>query len=212
MVPAGSALVVQAVKNACNAGDSDSIPGLGRFPAEGHGNPLQYSCLENSKDRGAWRATVHGVTKSRTWLSDSHFHFLSSTVDSASMQTQHWSLGALQPHQQRPHPMALHTHGAAPSQNHHPHPARASHPHAVTLFLHQNQSVQNERWLLPQAHRHQSKATKNTNPEQTLLNPAPPNTHWVLPLGILLVQSSNFSLSPGLIPWRKRKKLKFLYN
>ena len=42
------------------------IPGLGRFPGVGNGNPLQYSCLGNSMDRGAWRATVHGVTKSRT--------------------------------------------------------------------------------------------------------------------------------------------------
>ena len=46
-----------------NAGDMSSIPGLGRSPGEGHGNPLQYPCLENPKDRGAWQATVHGVTK-----------------------------------------------------------------------------------------------------------------------------------------------------
>ena len=43
--------------------DIDSIPGLGRSPGGGHGNPLQYSCLENPMDRGAWRATVHGVAK-----------------------------------------------------------------------------------------------------------------------------------------------------
>ena len=52
-----------------NAGDvreAGSIPGSGRFPGEGNGNPLQYSSLENSMDRGAWRATVHGVTKSQT--------------------------------------------------------------------------------------------------------------------------------------------------
>ena len=48
----------------CNAGDPGSIPGLGRYSGEGNGNPLQYSCLENSIDRGAWWATVHGVTKS----------------------------------------------------------------------------------------------------------------------------------------------------
>ena len=48
------------------AGDLGSIPGLGRSPGGGHGNSLQYSCLENSMDRGAWRAMVHGVTKSRT--------------------------------------------------------------------------------------------------------------------------------------------------
>ena len=50
----------------CNAGDLGLIPGLGRSPGEGNGNPLQYSCLENSMDRGAWWATVHGVAKSRT--------------------------------------------------------------------------------------------------------------------------------------------------
>ena len=53
-----------------NAGDPGSIPGLGRSPGEGNGNPLQYSCLENPMDRGAWWATVHGVAKSRTRLSD----------------------------------------------------------------------------------------------------------------------------------------------
>ena len=53
-------------ESACNAGDLGSIPGLGRSPGEGNGNPLEYSCLENSMDRGAWRATVHGITKSRT--------------------------------------------------------------------------------------------------------------------------------------------------
>ena len=46
--------------------DVGSIPGSGRSPEGGHGNPLQYSCLENPMDRGAWRATVHGITKSRT--------------------------------------------------------------------------------------------------------------------------------------------------
>ena len=52
------------------AGDLGSIPGLGRSPGEGNGNPLQYSCLENSMDGGTWWATVHGVTKSQTQLSD----------------------------------------------------------------------------------------------------------------------------------------------
>ena len=55
---------------ACYAGDAGLISGLGRSPREGHGNPLQYSCLENPKDRGAWPATVHGVAKSQTQLSD----------------------------------------------------------------------------------------------------------------------------------------------
>ena len=57
-------------ESACNAGDSGSILGLGRSPGEGNGNPLQNSCLDNPMDRGAWRATVHGVTKSRTRLSE----------------------------------------------------------------------------------------------------------------------------------------------
>ena len=52
----------------CDAGDTGLIPGSGRCPGGGHGNPLQDSCLENPMDRGAWSATVHGVTKSRTWL------------------------------------------------------------------------------------------------------------------------------------------------
>ena len=55
------------VKNLpANTGDTGSIPGQGRSPGEGSGNPLQYSCLENSIDRGAWQATVHGVAKSQT--------------------------------------------------------------------------------------------------------------------------------------------------
>ena len=55
--------------SACNAGDLSSVPGLERSPGEGNGNPLQYSCLENPMDVGAWWATVHGVTKSQTQLS-----------------------------------------------------------------------------------------------------------------------------------------------
>ena len=50
----------------CNAGDRDSIPGSGRSPGGGHGNPLQHSCLENPMDRGVWRATVHRVAESDT--------------------------------------------------------------------------------------------------------------------------------------------------
>ena len=57
-------------ETACNVGDPGSIPGLGKSPGEGHGNPLQYSCLENPMDRGAWWSTVRGVTKSWTQLSD----------------------------------------------------------------------------------------------------------------------------------------------
>ena len=54
-------------------GDQGSNTGLGRSPGEGNSNPLQYSCLENPMDRGAWQATVHGVTKSQTQLSDFTF-------------------------------------------------------------------------------------------------------------------------------------------
>ena len=54
-------LVVKSLP--ASEGDTGSIPGLGRSPGAGSGNPLQYSCLENSMDRGAWWATVHGVTK-----------------------------------------------------------------------------------------------------------------------------------------------------
>ena len=57
-------------KSACNAGDPGLTPGSGRFPEEGNGNPLQYSCLENPMDRGARWATAHGVSKSRTQLRD----------------------------------------------------------------------------------------------------------------------------------------------
>ena len=57
-------------ESACNTGDPGSIPGLGRSPGEGNSNPLQYPCLENPMDRGSWQATVHGVAKSQTWLSD----------------------------------------------------------------------------------------------------------------------------------------------
>ena len=59
------------VKNLpANAGDLGSIPGLRISSGEGNGNPLQYSCLENSMDGGAWQATVHGITRSRTRLSN----------------------------------------------------------------------------------------------------------------------------------------------
>ena len=60
--PSGS-----TVKNPpVNAEDTGSTPGLGRSPGEGNGNPIQYSCQDNTMDRGAWQATVHGVTKSKT--------------------------------------------------------------------------------------------------------------------------------------------------
>ena len=59
--------------SAYNAGDPGSTPGSGRSPGEGNGNPLQYSCLGNPMDGGAWWATVYGVTESRTWLSNFTF-------------------------------------------------------------------------------------------------------------------------------------------
>ena len=68
--------------SACNAGDLGSVPGLGRSPGEGNGNPLQFSCLENPMDRGAWWATVHGVAKSRTRLND----FFFSPLDISSLR------------------------------------------------------------------------------------------------------------------------------
>ena len=65
--------------SAYNVGDPGSIPGLGRSPGEGTGNPLQYSCLENSIDRGAWWATDHGVSKSQARLSDFILYILAYT-------------------------------------------------------------------------------------------------------------------------------------
>ena len=67
----GASLIVQLIKNPpANAGDLGSIRGLGRSPGGGHGKPLQYSCLENPKDRETWQATVHRVSKSQTRLSN----------------------------------------------------------------------------------------------------------------------------------------------
>ena len=61
-LPGGS----DSKESACNTGDRGLIPVSKRSPGEGNGNPLQYSCLENSMDRGAWRATIYGVTESDT--------------------------------------------------------------------------------------------------------------------------------------------------
>ena len=57
-------------ESACNVGDLSSTPGTGRSPGEGNGNPLQYSCLKNPTDRGAWQAIAHRVAESQTQLSD----------------------------------------------------------------------------------------------------------------------------------------------
>ena len=70
-LPGGS----DSKESACDTRDSGLIPGSGRSPGEGNGNPLKYSCLESSMDRGAWLATVQGVTKSWTQLSNYTFTF-----------------------------------------------------------------------------------------------------------------------------------------
>ena len=72
-------------ESVCNEGDLGWIPGLGRSPGEGNGNPLQYSCLENPMERGAWWATVHEVTKSRTRLNDFHFSKLRYCIRNYSL-------------------------------------------------------------------------------------------------------------------------------
>ena len=61
-------------ESACNAGDMGLIPGSGRSPGEGHGNSLQYSCLENALDRGVWWATALGVAKNQPWLKHLSMH------------------------------------------------------------------------------------------------------------------------------------------
>ena len=77
--------VVLVVKNppayAGDIRDAGSIPGLGRSPGGGYGNPLQYSCLENPMDRGAWWAMVHRLAKSQTWLKHLIMHTMSFTYD-----------------------------------------------------------------------------------------------------------------------------------
>ena len=74
--PAGSV----GKESVCNVGDLGLIPGLGRSPGEGNGYSLLYSCLENSMDRGVWRATICGVAKSWTWLRGFHFTVLYSRL------------------------------------------------------------------------------------------------------------------------------------
>ena len=67
-------------ESTCNKGDGGLILGSGRSPGEGNGYPLQYSCLENSMDRVAWWATVHGVAKNQTQLRYYHFHAFKFTI------------------------------------------------------------------------------------------------------------------------------------
>ena len=87
----------------CEAGDLGSILGWGRSPGGGHGNPLQYFCLEKPMGRGAWRATVHGVAQSDTRLSDFHFTFLDQDLPPLPLpffpSLPHWLLkGVLKNH------------------------------------------------------------------------------------------------------------------
>ena len=80
-------------ESAFNLGDPGWIPGLGRSPGEGYGNPLQYSCLENSGDREAWWAIVHGVAKSQTRLSTHSRRHSTAILLLASVSLEHeWSL------------------------------------------------------------------------------------------------------------------------
>ena len=72
-------------ESACNERDFGSIPGSGKSLAGGNGNSPQYFCLENPMDRGAWRAIIHGVAKSQTWLSDRCFHFFTLVIP------KHWN-------------------------------------------------------------------------------------------------------------------------
>ena len=85
---------------ACYVGDLGSIPGLGRFPEGGHVNPLQYSFLGNPRDRGAWQATLHEVTKSQSQLNNSAQHrwAVSAQVqpgEGSLCRVSHWRTGAL---------------------------------------------------------------------------------------------------------------------
>ena len=74
-----------------SAGDPGSIPGSGRSPGEENGNPLQYSCLENSMDSGAWWAIVHGFAKSWTPLGNSYFHFIFTLVQRSQFHLDEWN-------------------------------------------------------------------------------------------------------------------------
>ena len=83
-----SAMLEICLESARNAGNGfDSW--VGKICWEGNGYPLQYSCLENSVDRGAWQATVHGVPKSWTWLNDFHFHFSVENNTAVSFKNEH---------------------------------------------------------------------------------------------------------------------------
>ena len=82
----GGSVVTNPPASARDMGDSDSIPGSGRSPGEGSGNPLQYSCLGNLMGRGAWQATVHGVTKGSNLIEQPNNHNLRSNVRAETQQ------------------------------------------------------------------------------------------------------------------------------
>ena len=129
-------------ESACNAGDLGLIPGLGRSPVGGHGNSLQYSCLEYSMNRWAWQAAVHGVSKSWTWLNDETQHSLPGSVQFSSVTHLHSTLcylmdcssPGLPVHHQLPEFTQTHVKLVIPS-NHHPLPSPS--PPAFNLSQHQ---------------------------------------------------------------------------
>ena len=94
--PGGS----EGKESACNVGDPGSIPGSGRSPGEGSGNPLQYSCLENPMHRGAWWAAVHGVAKSQAQLGD-YTHRLAGSWEGGDGEEKNCNLSfSYSPHSQ----------------------------------------------------------------------------------------------------------------
>ena len=79
-------MVKNPLANAGDTRDLDSIPGLGQSPGGGHGNPLQYSCLKNPMDEGAWRAVVHRVAKGQTRLKHLSMHILMQVLQKSSVR------------------------------------------------------------------------------------------------------------------------------
>ena len=86
----GGTLVKNPSADAGDTGVLGLIPGSGRCPGVGNGNPLQYSCLENPMDRGAWQTAVHGVTKSQTWLSRAPVFFMGKLKKELWRRSQLW--------------------------------------------------------------------------------------------------------------------------